>query len=358
MLSKKNENRRKSFSGFTLIELLVVIFIIALIASLLLPAVMSARRAAERMSCQNNLKQIMLSTLNYESNFGSLPPGGESTNFQVSPSRTAFFDGDFGPLARILPFIEGSNVNNSFNFSYGYWEKSGGNFTAASTVVKTFICPSVPRSSPRDAIDPFDNMSQTAGYGYALTDYGACVYVDISTTGTTGGPGSTEVTPYRDLRSRVNGVLKRGKTDLSEITDGTSSSAVFMEDGGRDETYVSPYLMIDKIAGGDVRGQGPWNPQAPRRLARFTDPDSSFGLSGQINNKFRPMNEQAPYPMTVIQSLPNAGANDEAFSYHSGGLNIAFSDGSIRFIKDTVNILVLRALVTPNGSEVLSSDSY
>src|SRR6516165_442278 len=94
--------------AFTLIELLVVIAIIAVLIALLLPAVQAAREAARRAQCTNNLKQLGLAMHNYESTNGSFPPGGESTFFPSSGNaETQFVDGAWGPLARLLPYLEG-----------------------------------------------------------------------------------------------------------------------------------------------------------------------------------------------------------------------------------------------------------
>src|ERR1041385_6729153 len=102
--------------GFTLIELLVVIAIIAVLIALLLPAVQSAREAARRTQCVNNLKQMGLALHNYGSATNVFPPAGESTQFSVTPAATQFVDG-VGAFPRMLQFLEGVNVFNSINFS-------------------------------------------------------------------------------------------------------------------------------------------------------------------------------------------------------------------------------------------------
>lgn len=359
---------RSRRTGFTLIELLVVIAIIAVLIALLLPAVQAARESARRAQCTNNLKQMGLALHNYESANVCFPPGGESTSFNLAACPgavpcTRFVDGSYSTQARLLTYMEGGSQYNALNFVVGYNENTGLNFTGASAVVSAFVCPSSTRlNAGRDAADPNDPASVAAGRGYGYTDYGPTCYTDISPAGAVGGPGSGFTTPFRDKTSRANGLLKQGMTRLGDVTDGTSNTIAVGEDAGRDERFTSPYTEIDPVALGDQRGQGPaGGANVARRYWRWADPDNAYGVSGPPNNKARPMNEVAPYgptPGPLNTRGNNAGANDELFSFHPGGVNVLMGDGSVRFLKDGINVVTLRALVTAGGGDAVSADEF
>jgi prepilin-type N-terminal cleavage/methylation domain-containing protein/prepilin-type processing-associated H-X9-DG protein len=342
--------------GFTLIELLVVIAIIAVLVSLLLPAVQQAREAARRSQCQNNLKQLGLAIYNYESAYTRFPSSGESTNESLAIRQ-------FFPVSlytAVLAFIDESPLADQWNYSVHYTSLPNANL--AKVQLPKFTCPSNGITAP-DAL----------GYGFA--DYMPVAYTDISPT-----------TGFRDKSSPGNLASDRAGClgfcrKVGAVTDGLSNTLMVIEDSNRPTGQSGSYDIAAPNAalGGAqpydttqlyaTKNQAPGTPGgtigAPNRWA---DPDGGSGISGPptqdpastnppylgiitqvINNWKTPLGGPAQCPW----NFNNCGPNDEPFSTHPGGVMALFGDGRVRFLSENLNIFVIRGLATPSGKEVL-----
>jgi prepilin-type N-terminal cleavage/methylation domain-containing protein/prepilin-type processing-associated H-X9-DG protein len=334
--------------GFTLIELLVVIAIIAVLIALLLPAVQAAREAARRAQCVNNLKQLGLALANYESANGSLPP--TSVNASATPAPTSF-----GMKARILPFIEQAAMANSLNFSFT--PSSHQNETILVAQINVLNCPS-------DANVP--SISWTMTNGTAVPE-GYTSYPNSIGTIVFNNGGAFDGPAYRMAMPTEGGVVT-----MASVTDGTSNTAMWSEwvrgrggstDFGLHQTYatgapyqnpsttayVNPQLYLNACqqsstlyGGGDHKGQT-W-------LNHFC------GQGGCYSHIMTPNLHACYFTGTYGGAQPDLTVVG-ASAYHPGGVNVAFLDGSVKFVKNSVSPVTWWAIATKSGGEVISADS-
>jgi prepilin-type processing-associated H-X9-DG protein len=274
---------RSPRNGLTLVEFLVIIAIVVVLIGLFLPAVRRVREPANRMACQNNLKQLMLALLNYESmgSRSSLP----ATGYQNVPAGNRFPPGCIGPgatpeerlswMAALLPFLEQNHLYEQFDFEKGYAE----NLPAAQTRIKTFLCPS----------------SEVVATNDAVTHYVAIAGIGHDAAKQPAGAAGNGFMGYERLTSMA----------MIQVKDGTSNTIALME------------TQVDL---------GPWARGGASTLRGFDPADNP--LQGK------------PPP----------------FGGHTGGLNVAMADGSVRFLSSSLDPTRVAAAITIAGGEPVDLD--
>ncbi|MFG0261244.1 MAG: DUF1559 domain-containing protein [Novipirellula sp. JB048] len=322
--------------GFTLVELLVVIAIIGVLVGLLLPAVQAAREAARRMQCSNNLKQLGLAALNYESTYRKLPPGDATrlVGGEVPQASTHPY---------LLPFLEGGNSYDTFDFRYQV-NGNAANAQARIQIIPSFHCPS----------DPGDTRQLVASVvESASANYMQCL-------GATADSRPTSPTQQHGI------FFRNSATKLADIIDGLSNTAMFAEikkgpnaagslsavaAGSTDDFRVATRVVSTGWSGADLltapvecenRATTAW-------MYRGLQYYRGLLVATYYNHTLSP---NAKLRDCVISSL-NHG-HMAARSYHSGGVNYVRADGSVHFASDSTDAVTWRGLGTIHGGEVIS----
>jgi prepilin-type N-terminal cleavage/methylation domain-containing protein/prepilin-type processing-associated H-X9-DG protein len=327
---------RQVARAFTLIELLVVIAIIAILMSLLLPAVQSAREAGRRIQCMNNLKQFGLALHNYTDVNNSLPMQGT-----YRPGST--FTG-YSAHTRILPYMEQNNLYNAVNYDVG--------FSAQPEICKmrvaAYRCPS----------DPLDRTRIDAGVEFYPTNYGVNIgnwlaYDQLTNNAGDGPFGVNQRVNFASVADGLSNTLAAAevKSFQPALLDGGQPAAPFaplpvspsqvVAFGG---TFDPDYCHTQWVSGRTLQS-GLTTTFAPNTNMGYVSGGQEFDINF-TSGRFGPGTPRQTYRVVTARS------------YHHGGVNALMLDGSVRFVKSTIAQSTWRGLGTRSGQEVVSSDSF
>lgn len=311
--------------AFTLVELLVAIATVAILIGLLLPAVQKVRGAAARARCGNNLKQLGLALHGFHDANGVFPASGWTT---AGPGNPAGKYVGWRPLT--LPHIEQDNLRNLYDFGANWWE--GTNPTAAAVPVRAYQCPSVPgRADVTSAVAKAPRPALAFANPLAPTDYEAIMGVQPSAI----NPHLPTALYTADNRFAV--MSRNSRARVTDVADGTASTLLVVEAAGRPRVYrnraARPDLANDQGIGW-ADSEGPFSFDGASADGALEGCGPAGGCAGAMNRR----------------------NDNEPFGFHGGGVNAAFADGSVRFVRESVSLVTFAALCTRAAGEVVADD--
>ena len=357
---------RRDSRGFTLIELLVVIAIIAVLIGLLLPAVQSAREAARRIQCTNNLKQLGLAAHNYMDTNGTFPMG-DSCARDMSAANFKYMRQNFGQFVALSAFFEQGAIFNCLNTNMTLWNYP--NTTVCGLGMSIMWCPSdgniVGLRYPGEIGNGWDDCPMPATYSSYAGNQGPLIYQYDSPN-----LSQTQGIFAHNGNGPMGGTASFTPVGISGITDGTSNTMLF---GEHAHSKIS-------ASADDYYGINPWfSGDTGDTTYSTTFPPNFFKTYAMYNTA----NTNPPQGYWVTKKLVARQNNfaDTVTSQHPGGANFCFADGSVKFLKDTINSWnpdsivvsggggsftyttlppygVYQALSTRNGGEVISADQF
>ena len=336
--------------GFTLIELLVVIAIIGVLIALLLPAVQAAREAARRAECLNNLKQLGIALHNYHDAIGTLPP----TLVITGADGAVAWTNEYGAHPRILPYTEQGNLFNAINFDLGMFMPQ--NLTVATTFVGMLVCPSEPTTtSTPGELPPGETMS-VCNYVYSQGDW--FVFSGIgSRRGNRSAFGPNQSRRLADFRDGTSQTLwlSEGRANTPYYRDCPVLSRINDPDQ-IPPPDADPHAVCPEYRGGcNLRyGHNEWVESGVHHAGFTTAWPPNKPIVGGPDHEYPDLDINSSREKLGRPSFAAVTAR----SYHPGGVNALFGDGSVRFVKDSISGFTWRALGTVAGGEVVSADQY
>jgi prepilin-type N-terminal cleavage/methylation domain-containing protein len=322
-------------SAFTLVELLVVIAIIGVLVALLLPAVQAAREAARRAQCINHMKQLGLAVQNYHDAKKLVPVSARPVGLTNAQRIAA--------MTHLLAFMEAGNIRQRFDLTKN-WSHAD-NRLAVNTPITTLICPSSPEDPGR-----FDGIPETSPWDQAVctqTDYSPTVWVDKELANN----NLVDATAWNDAGQNADqpGIMEYNNTKASFklVADGLSNTILFAESAGRPALYRRNLLVTNDLQSARVNGGG-WPRPATDILVKGSSDDGTTMMGKcaiNCTNGFDIVASGYPHPYL------NTFGTSEPFSFHSGVANHAFGDGSVRSIREDIDIREYARLVTRAGEE-------